>query len=1711
MALQTKDPSTAVISSVGTAVSGGTTSDTKPVITGKADAGNKVVVYDGVRPIGSVIADANGNWTITPTVDLKAGAHNFAAIAQDTAGNYGASSALVNVTITSSAVTPPTPIITDDHGLPIVAGGTTADAKPQISGSGPAGDIITVYDGATPIGSTKINPDGKWTFTPTTDLSNATHAITVTDKAPGGTEGPHSGAAGFTVDTTVPSSPTVTSATNWNGDDRIGDVPVGAVVASPDVVIFGKALAGAVVYVYDGATLVGSSVAAANGIWNFENKAFAQGSHDITATVKNAAGTESAHSNHWTFSVDTSTPAKPAAPTVTDDNGATIPAGGTTADALPHIDGKGTPGDTIKVLDNGVVIGSTTVKPDGNWSFTPTTDLNNGPHDITVIDTNPAGTSSPASDPTHITVDTSVPAKPATPVLTDASDAVIPAGSTTNDGHPHISGTGKAGDTITVYDDTKAIGSTTVQPDGKWTFTPATDLSTGAHSISVTETNAAGTPSPKSDAVPFTYSVVSGAPVIESVVDAVGTITGPIVNGGVTDDSHPTISGKGVPGYTVYIFQNGTGCGEATVDATGHWTVKLTGALSDGQHVMTATQFTGSGAQSVVSNAWTITVDTSVPAKPAAPTLSDDNGLAIPAGSTTADTHPHIDGTGGKAGDTITVYDGGKAIGSTTVNPDGTWSFKPSPDLSPGPHDITVTDTNPAGTTSPASDPTHITIDPSIPATPPAPTLSDDLGALIPAGSTTTDTVPHISGTGIAGHTITVYDGDTALGTATVAANGSWTFVPSKALPVGPHSFTVVDTNAAGTPSAHSPATSVTMAAPSITITGVYDQNHTLIPDHGSNTGTFTVEGTAAGYANGDTVSLWFAGPTAVGDPSYIRPQIYNVQIVNGKFSVVITSDTKSGTTGTGSAIFTGNAGDIAITAILQNSGYSNKSQSSPYTITETSWGPSVPAAPVITVLMADDAAWTNPDYMTQSGGTTSHTSEKLAGTGVAGTVVYLYDGATLIGSTTVTGNGTWTSNLLTFSKGTHDISATTVSGGVESAHSNHWSFTVGTASVPATPPTPYLTDDNNAVIPAGSTTNDGHPHINGTGTAGDIIKVYDNGSIIGSTTIGSDGKWMYTPSSDLATGGHSISVTESNSAGTSGQSGSIGFNFVAGTAPVTPVITAASYIGDIGYDLPSGGVAQTTYVKIAGTATAGATVYVYDGATLVASSVADTNGYWTYMIGNYSSGAHDLSATTKNAAGAESAHSNHWTFTVNTTPVVVAPTETVTISGLYDDTSGSQVLVNSGGSTSDTTPIVKGNVSSSLLSGESLVIYRDGVKVGNATVVGTSWSYNDSGVGVGNHTYTARVENSVGKGSYSGGYAFTEVAPIFSASGMSIMYFNASGNGFLMFAPYLKGAQSTIWPKINGQDVYFRIYAYSQAGVLISQVADQKANILSNGTSVGVKILDYPLNTVFVTTARLGVNGQEVIFDAHTGTYLQDIAWKIPDASTSAACDVSALPASLGGTAGLLSATHVVTDDHVLAASASASDSNTISDTTTAHHIVVGEHDAFKGTTGHDTVDLNTDPTSYFKESTAHIEGSTAHPTDSLTGLHAVNTLHLTGDHQVLDLTSLTGQTAAAKISGIEVIDLGGQHNTLKLSLVDVLNLGETDLFQKDGKQQMMVNGKEGDEVDLSNSHIAGLAEGEWQAHGTTEVGGVTYNVYEHSSANAELLVEHTVRIEMH
>lgn len=168
-------------------------------------------------------------------------------------------------------------------------------------------------------------------------------------------------------------------------------------------------------------------------------------------------------------------------------------------------------------------------------------------------------------------------------------------------------------------------------------------------------------------------------------------------------------------------------------------------------------------------------------------------------------------------------------------------------------------------------------------------------------------------------------------------------------------------------------------------------------------------------------------------------------------------------------------------------------------------------------------------------------------------------------------------------------------------------------------------------------------------------------------------------------------------------------------------------------------------------------------------------------------------------------------------------------------------------------------------------------------------------------------------------------------------------------------------------------------------------------------------------------------------------------------------------------------------------------SDTSNANTTIVDKN-------AHGLVDPTGDPLTYVRQTSAPLENG-----------KGFNMVSFLGDHQVLNLSTFTEHPSASHTQSVVGFDLGGHHNALKVSLADVLSLGEQDLFIDDGKRQLIVNGKEGDSVDLTTSHVAGLSEGDWHHHGTAEVGGVLYNVVEHSTANTELLVEHAVRIEMH
>ncbi|MDM0105330.1 Ig-like domain-containing protein [Variovorax sp. J22R24] len=71
----------------------------------------------------------------------------------------------------------------------------------------------------------------------------------------------------------------------------------------------------------------------------------------------------------------------------------------------PEVLGTGKPGSTITVYDAGVMLGSTTVDAEGNWTFLPASDLADGQHHLTAVATDWNGWAAGPTEPFSFTVD----------------------------------------------------------------------------------------------------------------------------------------------------------------------------------------------------------------------------------------------------------------------------------------------------------------------------------------------------------------------------------------------------------------------------------------------------------------------------------------------------------------------------------------------------------------------------------------------------------------------------------------------------------------------------------------------------------------------------------------------------------------------------------------------------------------------------------------------------------------------------------------------------------------------------------------------------------------------------------------------------------------------------------------------------------------------------------------------------------------------------------------------------------------------------------------------------------------------------------------------------------------------------------------------------------------------------------------------------------
>ena len=434
---------------------------------------------------------------------------------------------------------------------------------------------------------------------------------------------------GVLIDSTAPAAPIISTVTAT----KLG----------------GTAEAGSQVFVYDGSTLLSTTIAGSDGKWSL-TVTLLDGVHTLTATACDAGANFSSVSSAITPLIDTVAPVAPVVSTIS----------AVTNNTTPTISGTAEAGSTVKIYDGSTLLGTTTTASDGTWSLLVT--LTDGTHNLTATATDSVGNVGSASSAITPTIDT---VAPSAPVFTTTTIS-------TNDTTPALSGTAEAGSMVKIYDGATLVGTTTVGSDGTWSFTPTLALSEGSHAITAKATDVAGNTSATSSAVTLTIDITAPA-------------TPAINNVGST-----TISGTAEAGSTVKIYDSSTLLGTTTTASDGTWSLLVT--LTDGMHSLTATATDSVGNAGSASSAITPTIDT---VAPSAPVFSNASG------NTTAKT-PILAGMA-EPSSTVKLYDGTTLLGTTTASGTGAWSFAMTAALTEGTHSLAAKATDAAGNTSNAA------------------------------------------------------------------------------------------------------------------------------------------------------------------------------------------------------------------------------------------------------------------------------------------------------------------------------------------------------------------------------------------------------------------------------------------------------------------------------------------------------------------------------------------------------------------------------------------------------------------------------------------------------------------------------------------------------------------------------------------------------------------------------------------------------------------------------------------------------------------------------------------------------------------------------------------------------------------------------------------------------------------------------------------------
>ena len=1358
---------------IGSAIADGsgtgvTTDDARPAFTGTAEANTTVVIRDGTVELGTALVNASGVWTFTPPSLLFNGLHHVTASELDAAGNVGPASVPFDFRLISGGI-PTAPSITnviDDVGTisNVQPFGLTDDRTPTVEGTAVPGSIVSLFsEDGTPLGTTTADAKGQWSIT-TPSLADGPHSLTATATDTTGIHSAPTGPYQIIVDATSPDMATNPVLTD-NVGTVVGPILNNGVTDDATPTFTGSAEAGATVSVKDNGLELGTALVDAAGNWTFTSPHLDPGLHAFTATVMDTAGNVSAPTTPINFTLETSGVAI-AIDQVLDDFGPIIGVlamNASTDDRNPTVSGTATIGGMVKLYLDGTttVIGTATADSAGHWVITPVTSLANGLHNLTATVTTATAVESPA-----------------TPAITNVLDDVggisnVPRHGFTNDPTPTVEGTAKPGETVRLYnEDGVQVGTIVADINGQWLITSPTLLE-GAHSFTATSTDLAGNVSAPTAPYQIVVDFTVAAATVPVLTDNVGPTTGQILDHGVTDDATPTFTGKAEAGTTVTVMDGIASLGTTLVNAAGDWSFTPNTPLDPGAHAFTAIVTDAAGNVSAPTAPIHFTVD--LAAQIVEINMVTDDVIAITGplaqNDMTNDARPTVSGKA-TAGGVVKLYDEtGALLGATVADNAGHWTITPAFDLPEGKHDLTATVTTATAPESAATAAFTLTVDTTRPIAPVIVSVTDDVGTIrgleVP-GAPSDDTTPTLTGTAEPLSTVTILDGTVQIGTAATDAKGNWTFTPISPLNEGVHAITTTATDAAGNVSPPSAPWSLLIDTLSPTIvpgiTAVYD-------DQGATQGNVPNNPAWVIVSSTDDVGL-HKGLIANGGPS--DDSTPTLRGTAEPLSTVVLYDgaVKIGTTTTDAAgnwVFTPaspfNDGTHPITATATDAAGNVSLPSATWNeLVDTT----LPVTPVI-VTVNDNAGIYTGDLTT--GTPSDDNTPTLTGTAEALSTVTIKDNGTPIATVLANAAGIWTFTPTTATKlldGTHPLTVTSTDAAGNESQPASFLSVIDTSP----PPTPFIdfSNDNVALytgdLPSNTPTNDTTPRMSGRAEPLSKVELFDNLTIVGSAMADAAGNWTITPTL-TAQGAHPMTVTATDAAGNISVHSAIWVELIDTVKPNPPVIVSSGddvnfYLGNI----PSGVPTNDATPLIKGTSEANALINLFDNGVLTGTTLANALGDWSYTPTLGSEGSHAMTATATDAAGNTSPPSVIWTVNLDT----IAPLASSFGIGASNDNLGIyQGNIAPGVSTNDDTPLMSGTAEV----GSLINLYDAGVLMGTATADALgNWNItptlNSTLAGQGVHAITITTTDVAGNVSVSSpawNVQLDTIAPAFSSN----------------------------------------------------------------------------------------------------------------------------------------------------------------------------------------------------------------------------------------------------------------------------------------------------------------------------------------------------------